>query len=121
VPLRYGAEKSVTEKTQSPEVTVEGGKGKVTVGQVYEQTIEYKQLKPTILATGLHEAQFGWRLMDEIVDTSSKRLIAIVGVPKRTRELPVSMAVSGTIKRWISFQSQKGTTDPQLYVMKFPN
>jgi len=118
VPLRYGGEQAVTEKFGTPEVSIEG---KVTVGQIYEQTIEYKQLKPTILATGLHDAQFGWRLMDQMVDTSSKRLIAIVRVPKGTRELPLTMAVSGTIKQWYSFQSHNGTTDPQWSMLKLPN
>lgn len=119
VPLRYGMEITHRSTLKTPEVAVEADGNKISVGEFYEQSIEYQELKPTILATGLHEAAFGWTLKDEIVDSSSKRLIAIVGVPKKISSLAVVMHVSATLRPTMSslFQSSKATTSPQVAVL----
>ncbi len=122
VPLRYGTEASVKQKAQTPEVSVEAPNGgKVAVGEIYEQTIEYKELKPTVMATGLHDANFGWVIKGDALDPSSKRLIAIVGVRKNTHEIPLALTVAGTLRDWGLFQSRRATTEPQLCVLKLPN
>ena len=68
VPLRYGTNSKVTTNLQSPDVSVESAGNRISVGKVYEQTIEYSYLKPTILATGLRDSSFGWIMKDDMVD-----------------------------------------------------
>ncbi|WP_374299304.1 hypothetical protein [Ferrovibrio sp.] len=99
IPLRTGIERSVSENTKTPEIKIETPAGAgVTVGEVYGQKIEYKTLKPTVIGNGLQESTFGWTVKDEALDSSAKRFIAIIGVPKRTKNLTAEIAISSRVK-----------------------
>lgn len=117
VPLRYGTNSKVTTNLQSPDVSVEAAGNRISVGKVYEQTIEYSYLKPTILATGLRDSSFGWIMKDDMVDASSKRLIAIVGFPKGTKRVAMTLSLSGHIRNWNPFQSSRSSTQPLAYTL----
>ena len=61
---------------------------------MYSQEVTFKSLKPTILGTGLQQAEFGWSIRDDMLDMSAKRLIAIIGVPKGASQLELQMVIT---------------------------
>lgn len=70
-----------------------GGVG-IELGQIYGQEVTFKTLKPTIVGTGIQASKFGWTISGDMLDMSAKRLIAVVGVPKRSPKLEFDMVVS---------------------------
>ncbi len=82
VPIRVGIEENVTNKGAIPEVRI----GDVEVGEMFSRTVEYKFIRPTIIGHGVQTSSFGWIFSDEAVDASTKRMFAVAGVPKGTRE-----------------------------------
>ena len=102
IPLRYGEEQSVKTTTAVPKAELKASELSVSIGQVYSQEVSYKALKPTIVGTGIQEAEFGWSLSNDMLDMSAKKLIAIVGVPKKTSKLDLEMIVTAH-------------TNPQMY------
>ena len=121
IPLRYGNTNKSTTSLQSPEISAEAEGNKVSLGKVYEQTVEYSYLRPTILATGLQDSSFGWILKDDMVDASSKRLIAILGITKGTKAITITLAVSGHMRNWIPFQASVSSTTPVDYNLHLVN
>jgi len=94
VPIRFGQEQDVKTTTGIPEVKVEAGGVGIELGQIYGQEVSFKSLKPTIVGTGIQASKFGWTISGEMLDMSAKRLIAVVGVPKKTPKLEFDMVVS---------------------------
>jgi hypothetical protein len=116
VPLRYGDEQEVKSTTAVPQVELKAGEIGVTVGQIYSQEVSYKTLKPTIVGTGIQASEFGWSLSHEMVDMSAKRLIAIVGVPKKASKLDFDMIVNVRTNPsgwWGSVEGNVASTGPQ--------
>ena len=105
LPLRFGDEQKHTQRTNVPEIDIKAPSGAgVKIGQIYGQEIEFKSLKPSIVATGLQSPNFSWTLYNEMVDMSAKRLVAIIGIPKKTMKIAFDLIVSAKAKpaiRWI--------------------
>ena len=74
------------------------------------------------MARGLQAPSFGWILKDSMVDPSAKRFVAILGVPKGTRELLCNMTIRTLLKdRYIPlFQDPKTITEQAVTLLKFP-
>lgn len=94
VPIRFGQEQDVKTKAGIPEAKVEAGGVGIELGQIYGQEVTFKTLKPTIVGTGIQASKFGWTISGDMLDMSAKRLIAVVGVPKRSPKLEFDMVVS---------------------------
>jgi hypothetical protein len=121
LPMRFGTIEDHTERSGTPELSFEQGGKKVSIGKVYEQSVEYSFLKPTIMARGLQASNFGWILKDSMVDPSAKRFVAILGVPKGTRELLCNMTIRTLLKGMYIpyFQSPKTITEQAAALLKF--
>ena len=61
--------------------------GDVEVGEVFSRTVEYRYIRPTILGHGLQTSSFGWIFTGESPDASAKRMFAVIGVPRGTKEI----------------------------------
>ena len=83
VPERVGTEINVTDKASVPTVKV----ADVEVGEMFSRTIEYRYIRPTILGHGVQTPSFGWIFTGELLDASVKRMFAVIGVPKGTKEI----------------------------------
>jgi hypothetical protein len=68
----------------------------VTLGQFFEQTVTYKNLRPTIIGSGLGLTWVSWQVKNEAVRPWSHRFTAIISVPKGTREADIT--VSGHLR-----------------------
>ena len=101
IPLRFGVEVSRGEKEAMPEMGIEYGGAKVSVGEYFSQTVSYKYLKPTIEAYGEGERRFSWRITEEAVSGGSHRFAVILGVPKGTPQ--IDFAFSGHVRLRKSF------------------
>jgi hypothetical protein len=121
LPMRFGVVEDHTEKSGPPEFSLEQNGKKVTIGKVYEQSVEYSFLKPTIMARGLQGSSFGWIMKDSMVDPSAKRFVAILGVPKGTRELLCNMTIRTLLKGDLVhfYQDPKTIMDQAPALLKF--
>jgi hypothetical protein len=117
VPLRYGQNREVKEVTKVPAAEIKAGEFGVSVGEVYSLEVSYKTLKPTIVGTGIQDSEFGWTLSDDMLDMSAKRLIAIIGVPKKSSKLDLEMIVTARTNPnfWRSLQGNIASTGPVKY------
>jgi hypothetical protein len=124
VPMRFGVEAS-----QKNTIEVEG-KGTVTspmvkdvgveVGEMFSRTIEYKYLRPTIVSYGLLTPSFGWSFKDESLDASAKRMFAVVGLPKGTKQVNTAITVEVKCKKSIWIAAEWATTGPNPYTISLP-
>jgi hypothetical protein len=101
IPLRFGVEVSRGETEAMPEMGIEYGGTKVSVGEYFSQTVSYKYLKPTIEAYGEGERRFSWRITEEAISGGSHRFAVILGVPKGTPQ--IDFAFSGHVRLRKSF------------------
>jgi hypothetical protein len=122
VPLQFGKPIDVTQKV-APEIGVEYKGAKVTVGKIFEQTVSYTYLRPTISAYGLRERVFSWAIRDAAVRAGSHKFVAVVGVPKDKDR--IELAMSGHVKlkaswlgAWYDGELVAGT-DPQIIPIAF--
>jgi hypothetical protein len=117
-PDRVGVKESVRSVDNTPDVKV----GNVEVGEMYSRTIEYQHIRPTILGHGVQLPSFGWIFSDEALDASTKRLFAVVGVPKNQKEISTEMSVTAKLKGYFgtTLESQWGSTGPTAYTFQLP-
>jgi hypothetical protein len=101
IPLRFGIEVSRGESAGIPEIGIEYGGAKVSVGEYFSQSVAYKYLKPTVEAYGEGERIFSWKITGEAVSAGSHRFAAILGVPKGTTA--VDFVFSGHVRLRKSF------------------
>jgi hypothetical protein len=120
VPTRYGIEEVTTKELKSPDIKVETPAGAISLGTVYGQTVEYRHLKPTIVATGLQENRFGWILKDEMIDQGTKRFSVIIGVEKNSKSITVEIVSTAKTKgSWVT-QDQVAATEPKMFEISLP-
>jgi hypothetical protein len=118
LPERYSIPVKVKETSKTPEIGVEAHGMSLHVKEFYEQTVEYEQLRPTIIANGLQEHKFGWILKDDAAGEGANRFVGVIGVPKGTRALygqsvvPIKLA-NGGVGGW--FQSQVISTGTNIF------
>lgn len=91
VPLSYGVEVDTEERTATPSVSVSVAGNSVTVGEFLSQTVAYRTLRPTIIAVGLQENQFYWRIKEEALNMGAIKFVSIIAVPKETESLSAVM------------------------------
>jgi hypothetical protein len=120
VPVRYGRETEVTSSIAVPSTEVKAGEIGLSIGEVYKQEVSYKALVPTIVGTGVQDSEFKWTMSDEMLDMSAKRLIAIVGVPKRTSRLDLEMIAIARTKPGWWVQGNVASSDVQKFSGKLP-
>ena len=101
IPLRFGVEVSRSENAGVPEMGIEYGGAKVSVGEYFSQTVAYRYLKPTIEAYGEGERNFSWKITGEAVSAGSHRFAAILAVPKGSAA--IDFAFSGHVRLRKSF------------------
>jgi hypothetical protein len=104
VPLEYGVDESHQESVNAPDVGIDYGGAKITVGEFFKTTVSYKYLRPTVIGYGLGQRTFSWQLEDEAIRSGSHRFAAIIGVPKNTHE--VDIAMSGHVRLRQSFAGE---------------
>ena len=114
-PLRVGTEENTTSKVSAPEVKV----GDVEVGEMFSRTIEYRQIRPTILGHGVQMSSFGWIFSDDALDASTKKLFAVVGVPKHQKEISTKMSLAAKFKGYFgtNLESDWGSTGPTQFTV----
>ena len=116
VPIRFGQEQDVKTTTGIPEATVEAGGVGIELGQIYGQEVTFKTLKPTIVGTCILASKFGCTISGEMLDMSAKRLIAVVGVPKKSPKLEFDMVVSAKTTKVFGFvQGNVASSVPQNF------
>jgi hypothetical protein len=101
-------------------VMVQTATGATTVEHLYNQTIEYHYLRPTIHSKGLQETTFGWDLTDEMLTPSAKRFVAIVAVPKAATEVKCTLTVSIRIRQSFWSKVDEAVDDPVPCDIKLP-
>jgi hypothetical protein len=101
IPLRFGVEVTRSENTGIPEMGIEYGGAKVSVGEYFSQIVAYGYLKPTIEAYGEGERNFSWKITGEAVSAGSHRFAAILGIPKGVTT--IDFAFSGHVRLRKSF------------------
>jgi hypothetical protein len=101
IPLRFGIDVHQRQGVNSPEMSVEYGGAKVSVGEYFSQVVAYTYLKPTIEAYGEGERIFSWRISEEAISGGSHRFAAILGVPKGTPS--IDFVFSGHVRLRKSF------------------
>jgi hypothetical protein len=116
VPERVGTEINTTDKAAAPTVKV----GEVEVGEVFSRTVEYRYIRPTILGYGLQTASFGWMFTGESLDASAKRMIAVIGVPKGTKEITTKFQLAAKVVKFMSLASNWASTGPTQYKISLP-
>lgn len=82
------------------------------VDRVYNQSIEYRYLHPTIHSKGLQATSFGWDLEDEMLTPSAKRFIAIVAVTRGATAAKCTMTVSIRIRQTFWSKIDEAVSDP---------
>lgn len=115
IPLSFGVERSVEEKFSSPKITASVGKAKITVGQIYGQTISFHAIKPTIVANGLQESNISWAMIDDAAGPGSKKFVAIIGVPKGHKKLALEMSAYAKFRSWYGLQGDIAVTEVVSY------
>jgi hypothetical protein len=116
VPERVGTEINNTDKAAVPTVTV----GNVEVGEVFSRTVEYKYIRPTILGYGLQTSSFGWIFTGESLDASAKRMVAVIGVPKGTKEITAKFQLAAKVVKFMRLASDWASTGPTQYKISLP-
>ncbi len=116
VPLRFGIVENTVDKAAVPTVKVFD----VEVGEMFSRTLAYKYLRPTIISYGLQTSSFGWSFTNEALDPSAKRVFAVIGVPKGTKQVNTTGAVEIKCRKYIGLASEWATTGPTPYTLNFP-
>ena len=106
IPWRVGTDKTVTEETKSPSITVK----EIAIGEFYKRTVAYTTLRPTIVATGLREHKFSWVLTGEAVSTGSYLFVGVVGVPKGSCSVTAGLGVNAKTADVFGFQGDVAGT-----------
>ena len=120
IPIRFGSEQAVKTEKKSPEIKVETSVGSISLGEFYGTTVEYKTLRPSILADGLQQSKFGWILLDEMIDQGTKRFAAIMGAPKGTRQITVQLIATIKTDTMLGFKNDVASTLPQQVQINLP-
>jgi hypothetical protein len=78
--------------------------GGLIIGTMLGGQIEYRQhLKPVVEAYGLQSNEFGWQFRGEALGFGSKRIAALIRIPKTTRQVDLEGAfVLRGPKTWIA-------------------
>ena len=116
VPERVGTEINNTDKATAPTVKV----GEVEVGEVFSRTVEYRYIRPTILGYGLQTASFGWIFTGKSLDASAKKIIAVIGVPKGTKEITTKFQLAAKVVKFMRLASNWASTGPTQYKISLP-
>lgn len=98
VPERFGAIKNVKKEAGLPSIKVGDA---VEVGSIYKQTVAYQYLEPELVALGLQQNNFGWRLKGKALDMGCLKMMAVLGVKKGTQKAKIRMDIQ--VKRAPSF------------------
>ena len=82
--------------------------------------IEYQRhLKPVIEAYGLQSNEFGWQFRGEALSFGSKRIAALVRVPRETNQVDLESAfVLKGPSTWIA-EGGIGSSEPKVYTVSF--
>ena len=115
-PARIGVETSIEGTAKTPTVKV----GEVEVGEMFSRTIQYKYIRPTILAHGVLTSSLGWIFTGESLDASTKRMFAVIGVPKGSKQISATLALAAKCKRYLGLESWWATTGPIPQTIKLP-
>jgi hypothetical protein len=116
VPERVGTEINNTDKAAVPTVKV----GDVEVGEMFSRTVEYRYIRPTILGYGLQTSSFGWIFTGESLDASAKRMFAVIGVPKGTKEITATFQLAAKVVKFMRLASDWAATGPTQYKISLP-
>lgn len=120
LPKNITVESTDTIVTSNPTVEMEVGKVKVSIGEFYKHTVEYKNLKPTVISYGLREREFGWELSESAKQLGSHMFVAIVGVPKNAKQIPVTLSMLFKVKpkNWL-LEGSVASTNPVSLNIRF--
>jgi hypothetical protein len=116
VPERVETEIKTTDKAAAPTVKV----GDVELGEMFSRTVEYQYIRPTILGYGLQTSSFGWIFTGESLDASAKRMFAVIGVPKGTKEITATFQLAAKVVKFMRLASDWASTGPTQYKISLP-
>jgi len=120
IPIRFGTAQTVKTETKTPDIKVETPSGSISLGEFYGTTVEYKTLRPSVLADGLQQSKFGWILLDEMIDQGTKRFAAIIGIPKGTKKITVQLVATLKTNALFGLKNNVASTQPQLAEISLP-
>jgi hypothetical protein len=99
LPLTIGVESDITDKLATPEIKIPSPAGEILVGEIFSRTIAVKNIKPIVIGAGLGLDWFSWQMSKEAARSGSHKFIAIIAVPKGTKEFEVSASSHIRIQR----------------------
>jgi hypothetical protein len=108
LPMRFGREVGEKDGMSVPSIKV----GSVEVGEMFSRTVEYKRLLPTVLSHGLQTQTFGWTFTGDSLDASAKRMFAVIGVPKGTKQVKTRITLEAKCREYAGFASEWASTAP---------
>jgi hypothetical protein len=103
-PMKVVSESQVSETAKTPSVSIEG----FSVGEMFGRTVNYKSLKPQIVAFGVQEGRFSWSIRDAAIETGSHIFAAAIGVPKGTKAIKLSKSLAARMSPNFIFFSEGG-------------
>jgi hypothetical protein len=116
LPMRFGREVGEKDGMSVPSIKV----GSVEVGEMFSRTVEYKRLLPTVLSHGLQTQTFGWTFTGDSLDASAKRMFAVIGVPKGTKQVKTRITLEAKCREYAGFASEWASTGPTSYTIALP-
>lgn len=72
----------------------------VSVGRYHEQEFIYASLRPIVVAAGLQETRFSWKLSGGAVGVGTRRFVAIVRVPNDAMSLIMTLSANLKSHTW---------------------
>jgi hypothetical protein len=112
-PFKVEREVDTKRDLQTPEVKIEHQGTSVSIGKIMEEEVTYKNLIPTLLASGLQESDFSWSMTDDAIHQGSHRFIVILLVPKHLKTIDLKFQVAAKTKSLFT-QGDVLTTEPAL-------
>jgi hypothetical protein len=116
VPMRFGHEVEQKDGMSVPGIKV----GEIEVGEMFSRTVEYRHLVPTVLSHGLLTQSFGWTFTGDSLDASAKRMFAVIGVPKGTKQVKTKITLEAKCRTYVGFASEWASTGPTPYTITLP-
>lgn len=116
LPSRYGipVQHHVTSKT--PSIAVESNGNSVSVGEFYSQEVTFEQLRPTIISDGLQQSSFGWILKRDMTGEGAKHFVAILAVPKNSKNIFGKCVVELKVEQGIwHLESSRESTPTKIF------
>jgi hypothetical protein len=86
-----------------------------TSADIFGQKIQFEDLKPAVAANGRQDNTFGWILSERMADRGPKRFVAIVGVPKGTKDVGGELALGIRVDGALAVQNNIASTPPVAF------